>query len=202
MEVTSIYTDLNKQVTGYMLNATLDSGNRELIRVLQQQCIDAFGTVIYPLELSALHITLMDWVAPLVEYGQDKDALFISLLPQYDSVFRQLTDGLGPIRVVFDTISVSSGAIFLIGHDNGQFQAIRDDFTRRIHLISGTKQPPLIIHTSIMRFTEQIDIKLIQYFASKLSLNFTQDVNEFRLVNEKKIPMLEYDLVKTYTLKQ
>lgn len=201
MEVTSIYTDLNKQVTGYMLNATLGANNQKHIQELQQQCIDVFGNVIYPLELSALHITLMDWVAPLVDYDQNKDALFISLFPQYDSVFHQLTDGLSPIRVVFDTIGVSSGAIFLIGHDNGQFQAIREGFTRRIHLVSGTKQPPLIIHTSIMRFTEQIDIELIRNFASKLSLNFTQVVNEFRLVNEKKIPMLEYDLVKTYALK-
>lgn len=200
MQSTKPYSDLNLDVTGYMLNASLDSHSQEVIHKLQQKFSDRFGKGIYTLSLNALHITLMDWVAPLVDYGRDKDTLFKDLFPEYDTVLTELLDGVSPINVMFDTIGVSSGAIFLQGHDNGQFQAIRDSFTDHASLVPGTKQPPSIIHTSIARFSEQIDLRPVQEFASGLSVNFTQDIHEFRLVNEKKIPMLEYDLVKLYEL--
>lgn len=200
MESTSPYTDLDKEVTGYMLNAALDSHSQEIIKHLQQMFNDEYGDLIYSLASNALHITLMDWVAPLVDYKTNKDALFNSLFPQYDSVLSEIIESVAQIPITFDTIGVSAGAIFLRGHDNGQFQAIRDGFTNRINLISGTKQPPSIIHTSIMRFNDEVDLKPIEVFASGLSIDFTQNINEFRLVNEKKIPMVEYNLVKLYYL--
>ena len=183
-----------------MLNAALDSHSQEIIQDLQQKFSGEFADAVYSIDRDSLHITLMDWVAPLVDYKVNKGALFNSLFPHYDTVFREIIKEVGPIHVTFDTIGVSSGAIFLIGHDDGQFQTIRDSFTSHINLVPGTKQPPTIIHASIIRFTRQIDIKHIEAFASTISVQFTQNVDAFRLVHEKVIPMLQYDVVKTYEL--
>ena len=200
MELTNIYADLHKQVTGYMLNTVLDFRSQEIIQDLQQKFNIEFADAVYSINQDSLHITLMDWVAPLVDYKENKEALFNSLFPHYDTVFREIIKEVKSFHVTFDTIGVSSEAIFLIGHDEGQFRTIRDSFTDHINLVPGTKQPPTIIHTSIIRFTRQIDIKHIEAFASTFSVQFTQNVNAFRLVNEKVIPMLQYDVIKTYKL--
>jgi hypothetical protein len=69
-----------------------------------------------------------------------------------------------------------------------------------IDLVTGTKRPPSIIHATIARFVDEIDLGVVEDFASSQSINFTQHVESFRLVNEKKIPMLDYDIVKEYGL--
>jgi hypothetical protein len=128
----------------------------------------------------------MDWVAPLVDYGKDKDLLFQSLYDKYDSVISNILNNVGEIHITFDTIRVSSGAIFITGHDNGQFQSIRDEFMDKIDLAPGTKRPPSIIHATIARFVQEIDLTIVQQFASNQGINFTQHIESFRLVNEKK----------------
>ena len=198
MEKTVPYTDLNLEVTGYMLNAELNDTNQAAVTDLQEKLKDQFGEQIYTLPPESLHVTLMDWIAPLTDYKDDKDVLFNRLFDEYDEALADILGGTGEINIKFTDINVSAGAIFLTGQDDGQFQTIRENFTDRIELLPGTKQPPSIIHTTIARFMNEVNIEVIQEFVSGLSVNFVQPVTEFRLVNEKKIPMLEYDLVKLY----
>jgi len=112
MKLTNIYADLHKKVTGYILNAALDSHCQEIIQHLQQKFSGEFADAVYSIDRDSLHITLMDWVAPLVDYKVNKGALFNSLFPHYDTVFREIIKEVGPIHVTFDTIGVSSGARF------------------------------------------------------------------------------------------
>lgn len=200
MEKTTSYQELNREVTGYMLNAPLAPRNQQHIRTLQQELTNRFGDIVYALPIESLHITLMDWVAPLVDYHQDKDALFQTLFHQYDNTLINVLQDVKSINVTFDTLKVSNGAIFLIGHDDGQFQTIRDSFTRDIELVHGTKKPPTIIHTTIARFIVEADLAPISAFALDYKVEFIEQVDSFRLVNEKKIPMLEYDTLKSYRL--
>ena len=201
MEQTTPYQDLNLKVTGYMLNAELSDVNQVVVRNLQEKFKSEYGELLYTLPTESLHITLMDWVAPLVEYGKDKTELFQELFDDYDTALVETLAGIGEISVTFDTLKVSSGAIFLIGHDSGQFQSIRDGFLDKIQLVEGTKQPPSIIHTTIGRFMNEVPLEPIQEFALGESINFVQPITAFRLVNEKTIPMLEFELVKSYPLK-
>jgi hypothetical protein len=200
MEQTSSYSELNLDVTGYMLNTCFGDENKKRIADLQQIFIDKFDPAIYAIPVDSLHITLMDWVAPLVDYGKDKDVLFHSLYDKYDHVVDNILKNVGEIHITFDTIKASTGAIFITGHDNGQFQSIRDEFMDKIDLMPGTKRPPSIIHATIARFAQEIDLTVVQDFVSNQGINFTQRIESFRLVNEKKIPMLEYDIVKKYGL--
>jgi hypothetical protein len=200
MELTTSYDELNLGVSGYMLNGALSKSNQVFISQLQKRFSDTFGDTIYTLPFDSLHITLMDWVAPLVDYMMSKDQLFQKLFSQYDEALTEILDNVQEINIHFDTLKVSNGAIFLVGTDNGQFQAIRNAFVDKVSLVTGTKQPPTIIHTTIARFTKEIELDNVQRFALTEFVSFTQSVKEFRLVNEKKIPMLEYDLVKYYAL--
>jgi hypothetical protein len=144
---------VGQAAVGYMINTALDEVNQQPVRILQNQLVTAFGPVVWPQPVESLHITLMDWLAPLVDYGRDKDELYQQLLPDYDAVLTQLLSGAGPIAVRFHTVKVSPSAIFVVGEDGGQFSAIRKEFISKITLLPNTKQPPEIIHFTIQRRT-------------------------------------------------
>lgn len=190
----------NRKVSGYMLNAGLNSENQQIIANINAEIKNKFGHIILEQPGSALHITLMDWVAPLVQYEETWDALFERMFPVYDENLSELTSKIGAFTVVFDTIEVSPAAIFIQGHDNGEFDSIRNGFTDKIALLPGTKQPPKIIHCTIARFDAKVDIAPIEEFVNTLSLNFMQPIESFRLVHETEMPMLSYEVLKSYPL--
>lgn len=150
--------------------------------------------------ITTLHITLMDWIAPLVDYGTDKYVLFKDMFPQYDKVFTDILREQSPITVHFDSLKVTPGAIILVGHDDGSFKSIRNDFLRQIKLLPNTKQPPLIIHSTIARYTTEQDLQPVIDFVAEQELVFEHFVTHFRLVQEQVVPMLDYNLLKIYPL--
>lgn len=157
---------------------------------------------VYTMKSEQLHITLLDWVAPLFGYnGADKHALFEELRPAYDAAFRRVTSAMQPFDVHFNEIRVTPGTIILVGEDEGQFQTLRDQFTQSVTLPEGGKLPPNIIHSSLVRFVEPaINLGPIQEYASSHPLDFTQRVDTFRLVKTKREPMQDYDVLDTYQL--
>lgn len=200
METTTIYQELNQKVNGYMINAELSPATQTVIARLQQKIIEAFGDSVYIMPLDALHITLMDWVAPLVDYGEDKTDLYERNLPQYDQILNKVIEAVDSIALHFDRIRVSAGAVYLQAHDNGTFQHIRDSFLREAELVPGTKQPPKIIHTTIARFLKEISLADVQKYIADESIDQTELVTRFRLVNETQIPMLGFEVLKSYQL--
>jgi hypothetical protein len=192
---------LNKAFEGYVVNTQFSAENSSLLSNLIGQLEHEFGQAVFGMPSESLHITLLDWIAPLVDYeGQHKRRLFEKIYPEYHQALTEILRKQAPIQVVFDQIKVSASTIFIVGKDNGQFQAIRDQFIKLVDLQPGTKQPPQIIHSSIARFTKPIQLKAVRAFVSQQTLAITQDVVDFRLVHTSREPMLEYEVLKTYQL--
>lgn len=200
MELTQPYVELNKDVVGYMLNSPLYPENQLIIRGLQEKLKNTFGDIIWNLPAKSLHITLMDWVAPLVDYDQDKDALFREIFDKYDQTLRETIQAVHLTRVTFSEVHVSSAGIYITGTDQGQFDYIRNNFLEKIELLVGTKRPPTIVHTTIARFMSATNLKPIQEFMAGELIQFEQIIDEFVLVRETKIPMLEHEIIETYPL--
>jgi hypothetical protein len=200
VELTETSQYKNRKVSGYMLNVGLSEVNQQKIAGINRAIKDKFGDVILAQSSDALHITLLDWVAPLVEYGRDRDVLFEEVFPLYDKVLAGLTSQTAAFNIIFDTIKVSSAAIFIQGHDEGQFQSLRDGFVREAGLIPGTKQPPTIVHCTIARFDAEVGIDEIRKFVESMSIHLEQPITGFRLVHETDMPMVSFDLLKTYSL--
>jgi 2'-5' RNA ligase len=200
MEKTTPYKELSKNVVGYMLNSPLDIESQQAVHILQSRLKDLFGETIWIVPVESLHITLMDWIAPLVDYGQDKDEIFQEIFAEYESTLEGILKEISEIPVTFSDIHVSSGGVYLTGTDQGQFATIRDRFLEHVDLIAGTKQPPSIIHVTIARFMKAVDLKPIQDTIAQESMTFSQPISSFVLVRETKIPMLEREIIKTYTL--
>lgn len=197
---TSINQDINRLVNGYMINAIPSSANSQKVAQLQAKLAAQFGDDLWLTPPMTLHITLMDWIAPLVEYGTDKETLFNDILPEYDEALTEILREQPPIMVHFDTLKVTPGAIILIGHDDGSFKRIRDSFLQKIELIPDTKKPPTIIHSTIARYKTEQDLQPLVDFVTDQELAFDCAISLFRLVQERVTPMLEYNLLKEYHL--
>ena len=142
----------------------------------------------------------MDWLAPLVDYGEDKDQLFGKIKKDYDKALTECLEGFEAIEVIFSELRVSPSAIFMAGEDAGQFKTIRDNFMSKVELLPGTKTPPSIIHFSVARFSKELDLTLVEDCVKKEKLTIKQVAGNFRLVREERVPMLEYEMIKSYQL--
>ena len=167
---------------------------------MQKEISEKFGDAVWSAPAKALHITLFDWLAPLVDYGKDKDELFKQIFPEYDRVVSQALKTAGPIAVTFMAVKVAPAAIFIVGHDNGQFEQIRNYFLDNVELLPDTKRPPTIIHSTIARFTKEIELEEIEQFIENLTVSFTETIDTFRLIKETVDPLLEFEVIKEYKL--
>lgn len=198
---TSINHEINRRVNGYMINTVPTQENCQKVAIFQKKLAAQFGNTLWLTPPDTLHITLMDWIAPLVDYGTDKDVLFKGRFPEYDKVFTDIVRRQPPpITIHFDTLKVTPDAVILVGRDDGSFQRIRNDFLREIELLPNTKQPPTIIHSTIARYKTEQDLQPIIDFVATQDLSFDHIVTHFRLAQEQVVPMLDYNLLKQYPL--
>jgi 2'-5' RNA ligase len=192
---------IGKDAIGYLVNSDVSPEIKQKIYNLHHELKLAFGSAVWCQPLDSLHITLLDWLAPLVEYEKDKDVLFNEILPSYDEELSNLLSDQREIQVVINEVKVSQGAIFAVGVDNGEFENIRNSFINKIHLLKGTKQPPTIIHFSIARFIDEISLDEVNEFIQNQQIHMQLTVNSFRLIRESKVPMISYEIIKNYPLK-
>ena len=200
--ISQINSDIGKEALGYVINSSLSKVSQDVVSQIQNQLKENFSDLFWFPPTEALHVTLLDLIAPLVSYLQGKDFIFEENKRKYVTLFEGLTKDQTSIRINFDQILVSSSAIYITGTDDGSYQNIRSAFIDKVELEPGTKMPPSIIHVSIARFIKEVDLENIKEFVSELNINFNEIVTEFRLVKETKIPMLDYSVLQKFSLKQ
>ena len=184
-------------VVGYVINTELVQ-TKELDRLntlIKQQFPNAW---LQP--QNTQHVTLMDWLAPLVDYGKDKDEIFSEIQSSYTSALREILRDEPKITIHFNQVKISGTAVYIEGHDGGVFNIIRQAFLKKIHLIEGTKPPATIVHSTLARFTEPPFEKVINDFVTLAKISSVQEVETFRLVRETTSPMLEYKVIDEFHL--
>ena len=193
---------IGKRILGYVVNSDFSDTNQSTLNTLNQEIKNEFGDVVFCPPKKSLHITLLDWIAPLVDYGgRDKNAIFAEVQPSYDKALRDILSSVESITVHFNLVKVSPSTIYIEGHDKGEFQRIREQFLDRVELLPGTKMPPTIIHSSLARFMKPIELGPVESFLAGKTLNFNQKITGFRLIRTIQEPLLEFEVVKRYKLK-
>jgi len=201
MEKTVPHPHFGQTHIGYVLNTPFSEAGQSAIQQLQEKYVAEFGDAVYIPPADTLHITLMDWLAPLVDYGQDKDRIFEEIFPKYDAVLEESVKGVGSIAVRFNTVAAGAEAVFVKGEDDGQYVKIRDGFLERVELLPNTKQPPKIIHSTIARYLKPIDLQAVQDFSAEQTIDFTETIDYFRLFRSTNTTMQALRIIKRYNLK-
>jgi hypothetical protein len=196
----TVPADPNRQVTGYIVNTMISENAQRSILAIQRKIGYAFPDAIWLAPDTSLHITLLDLLAPLVDYGKDKDVLFGELQETYDKVLSEILLAQAPIDVTFDAIEVYPAAIIVKGHDDGSFERIRQQFLSKVDLLPGTKQPPSIIHVTICKFVKPISVDEVRTAVQYDTVSFKETVNTFQVARESQVFMLKYKTIKSYDL--
>lgn len=192
---------LEKPYRGYVMNTRFSDENSLKVMSLIKDIKAKYGRAVYAVPEESLHITLLDWIAPLVDYdGRDKDELFKSIYESYDRAINEALADEHTFDAVFNAIHVSPTTIFISGHDNGEFERMRSKYLDGVKLLPNTKRPPTIIHSSLARFTEELDLAEVEAFMASRTISFRQRIEDFRLVYTYREPMLEFEVLKTYSL--
>lgn len=202
MELTTKQESIGKPALGYMINTFLSNSSSAGISDLQNAISVEYPEMIWIPPKETLHITLMDWLAPLVEYSKDKDKLFEEIFPQYNAILEEILKNLEPININFSEFIVSASAIAIKGDNQGTeiFNQIREQFLSKVDLLPNTKRPPNIVHTTIARFIGSVAVEDVSNFLGKLSPSIDERVTGFQLVRETKVPMIEYSTLRHYSL--
>jgi len=190
------------EYVGFVINAVFSDENTRQINGWLDGLRKVAPEGIYCMPPKSLHITVLDWIAPLVDYdGRDKRAMYEEMSPAYEPVFRRITDQVAPFDVHFTEVRVTPGTIILVGQDDGQFQSVRSQFVSSVTRPDGSKQPPNIIHSSLARFVApEIDLVPVEQYVSEHPLDLTQHIAEFRLVETIREPMQEFTVLDTFEL--
>ena len=199
-KLTRSHEHLKSETVSYIINSGFSRNSQKHIRRIQKQIEDKFSDIVWALPPDSLHITLMDWLAPFVDYGEHSDIVFHDIVGEYSHNLREILGRFTSLQLHFNTIKVSPTTIFIQATDSSLYNEIRGAFLERTDLLPNTKRPPTIVHTSIVRFTKEYDLTFIEDFVSRLKIDFIEEVKEFRLVRETQLPMLEYEIIDSFCI--
>jgi len=186
-----------------MVNTLLSQSTQDKVRNLQNILVSELRDVAWATPPDALHITLLDWLAPLVDYGDDKEGVFEKIHFEYDAALAGILETIEPINVNFNGAIVSPSAIAIIADEESTqaFNDIRQKFLAKIDLLPNTKQPPNIVHSTIVRFVGEVALGDVKKVVDTLDIAFVEHVDSFQLVRETVLPMMDYSVIKRYPLK-
>lgn len=198
--LTQRHEHLEGKTISYVVNSGFSKSAQQCIASIQRKIEKEFGEAVWSIPKASLHITLMDWLAPFVDYGEDPDILFRKISSEYTKALIAALHEVRFVHIHFDTICVSPTTIFLQASKSDQLNRIREHVLKSIELLPSTKEPPDITHASIIRFTKETPIAPIAEYVSGLDISLEETLDEFRLVRETKLPMLEYEIIDTFKI--
>lgn len=136
------------------------------------------------------------------DYSEDtKDALFERHEQEYRNVPKKVLSDFERQSVIFDTIEVSQNAIIIRASDSEFFNLLRKELTSSLTLPQETKNPPDVTHSTIARFSKEVDLNKIQQMLSSLKFEHREDVDEFRLLTDLVPPDFNHKTLEVFSLK-
>lgn len=190
--------DTNQKVIAYWIVSPVPDKLAQAITKIQTALKERFSDAVWAVPRESLHISF-NALSPFYEGGEIDNAP-LTPSPAYLETFNKIISGLQPIELHFDTIEAFSAAIILKAHDNGTYKSLRDQFNDAVELPVGTKATPNIIHTTICKFHSAIDLDEVKDFVAQKSIQLDISVSEFRVVREKILYMVDYDVLQRFIL--
>jgi len=199
MRTTQIVTDIGRKDNANGVCTFLSpESQRQVIKVLKQ-LNDELGDTIWCMPSCSLHITLCE-ILQAKTYPEDKELSFQRNLDQYKHALDTVLTNVKPIEILFDRLEVSPNAIIIRGSDDTVLNTVRSQLVELLPLPAGTKQPPTIVHSTIARFTKELDVSIVESIVGRLQISFSEIITEFQLIHNGSPHMLDYKIASRHSL--
>lgn len=189
----------NEDDRTYIVVATISPELRQAIARVQHALDEAFPGSLWLMPQESLHITLFE----IMQRGQfpfDKDEFFNAQRDKIESGLDKIFQNMTRWQVLFDALIVSPDAITVQSSDATEFNAIRAAITEELPIPTETKTPPPIVHSTIARFTKEIEVATVRTELATIAFHAQESITNFELRRTTKQPMLAFDTLKTYAL--
>ena len=195
-------SEFDHPAEGYIIIAPLSDESKERIKAIQGRFVEAFGKEnLWLPEGDQLHITFGHIITPNVEYEEDRSVLFSKVRPLASSALSQVVQHQLKVTSEFDTIEAFPSAVIVKAHDDGSFDQLRQSFTDRFQLPEGTRTPPEIIHTTLLRFRNQVDLGEVSRLTEEIMADFEpfeEHTTKLQMIREKKIFVQDHDVLEEF----
>jgi hypothetical protein len=199
MPTTRIQTDIGLKDNGCIVVSLLSAPAQQAIIRLQTALTTQLGDILWTMPAASLHATLCEIIQPK-PYSEDKKLLYERNHTEYEIALEEVLSHYEPISVRFDTIEASEQTIIIRGDDGGVFNQIRAELIEKLPFPAETKLPPNIVHSSIARYTEEVDLENVRAIVERLNISFTETIYEFQFMYPIWPHLLHYDVVRRYQL--
>jgi hypothetical protein len=72
---------------------------------------------------------------------------------------------------------------------------------QKLPLPRETKMPPDIIHSTIARFTREVDVDLVRSIVTNFGVNFVETISEFQLLRQTAPHLVNFRVARRYPLR-
>ena len=199
-QLTEKSLDIGKEETWYFVNAKISQKNRKILAKFQNEMKAEFGDAVWCVPKDFLHVTLMDWIAPFGDYEKDREAIFAEIYDSFNKATEEVLARYAKIDLCFKGLKIASDAVVALFEDDGSFQKIREDIVSKVCWVRGNKNPPNIIHSTLVRFAQEIPLREVEKLVSGFKVSFDEVILEFQLGKGIKTGIMECEIVKKYPL--
>lgn len=101
----------------------------------------------------------------------------------------------------FNTVEAFPSAVIIKASDDGSFQRLRKNFVDNFDTPQGTRVPPEIIHTTLVRFKNPVDFLAVQELTAEIIADFEpfeEVTNTLQMIHEKKIFVQEHAVLEEF----
>lgn len=200
--------DIFEYGISYFLVLELPRAVTQKLETAMMSVAQAVGDGLYVQPAKSLHITVLDFIDPIIDprpYGfATKFALWQKIGSDCQKAVAAALATVRPFDIAFNTLTATDSAIILTGEDNGQLQQIRTAIMQQIDALRlpGSKQPPRIIHSTLARYQKVIDLELVRQVVAEQQIACTMRVELLFMRHQIKANCVEYANIQEYRLAQ
>ncbi|MDB5178734.1 MAG: hypothetical protein JWN01_677 [Patescibacteria group bacterium] len=193
--------DFDRETEGYIVIAPLPEEAREEVNRLQAALAQHIPeSALWLPQGDQLHLTFASVISTDTDYLQERADLFQQAAPQVDAIMPKIASGLQDEIVTFNEVRCFPAAIIVTGLDDGSIAQARNEFTENTNLPMGTRKPPDIIHATIARFRQPVDMDQLHSATASLRINFPFELDRLQLIHETKMYTQAHEVVKEYPI--
>lgn len=195
-------SDFDLPSEGYIVIVPLSDASKQKISQIQKRYLERFGEENVWLPTGdQLHITFSHIITPDAEYKENKASLFAKLKPTALAALERTATYPMSVTSVFDTVVAYPPAVIITASDDGSLQRLRNVFVDNFDTPEGTRMPPQIIHSTLVRFRHPVDFLAVQELTADIMADFEpfeEHITTLQMIHEKKIFVQEHEILEQF----
>jgi len=183
------------------LQAKLPKGCLEIADRYQIQLERAISAGLYRCPLESLHVSAFPIIWARGNYDTDPHNIWSETAEPIKRMLDEMLAKHPTFKLTGRSIELSSAAVILRYYDSAELEDIRKTVSAVVSAFGLDVHAPSIVHTTLFRFRDPLDLSAVRSMAAKLPLPaISFEVDQLILEEERIYPSIGSSLIAEYRL--